>query len=150
MSWKVKKIKKMKIKLGISKFIGRQLSRLKMGQTYYMVAMQTLTAVGILKIVLPKISVLTLIGFCFILLCGAYFVGLLLDKLDITTMDQMKTIEMTARYLNISDMKQMGFREIQTEVTLIALNSVITGEAIDVDKLMKKFNSYYERWNPKK
>ena len=97
----------------IAQFIGRQLSRLKLGQTYYMIVVSTVSAFSLVSFAFPDINFLILIFMFPLFLIGAFFVGYLLDKSNVTSMDQMKTIEMTARYLNTVDYKNNDFRILQ-------------------------------------
>ncbi len=89
----------------ISQFIGRQLSRLKAGQTYYMIIISTITALGIVNLAFPEINIFLLILLFPCILFGAYILGYIMDKSNINTMDQLKTLEMAHRYLNTGDFK---------------------------------------------
>jgi len=66
-------------KIKLSEFIGRQLSRLKAGQSYYMMFMATLTAVGVLKWALPELDFWWLIGLCFTALICAFIFGYIIN-----------------------------------------------------------------------
>ena len=118
----------------ISQFIGKQLSRLKAGQSYYMIIVSTITALGILDIAFEGISTwLFIILFPFVLFC-AYLIGYFMDKSNVVTMDQQKTIEMAHRYLTKADYKMNEFRIVLIKVLFKWLESTQKGEPINYEE----------------
>lgn len=140
----------MKKNLKTSEFIGRQLSRLKAGTTYYVLVMSTMTAVGVLKWALPEIDIWTIIGFCFVILIGAYFVGYLMDIWNVVAIDYRKTVEMSHRYLNIADKKVNEFNLLQTETLGEWLKALQEEKPIDLNILKVKYKKFVIDWSPKR
>ncbi len=130
----------------ISQFIGRQLSRLKAGQTYYMIIISTITALGIVNLAFPEINIFLLILLFPCILFGAYILGYIMDKSNINTMDQLKTLEMAHRYLNTGDFKLNEFHMIQTEVFGEWIKSIQENKPLDLDILKKKYNEFLKKW----
>ena len=116
-------IKKIKKKFYSSPFIGRQLSRLKMGQSYYGIIVSTISAIALLKIAFD-IDLFSIILMFPIFLTGAFIIGYYLDVKNITTMDQMKSVEVSQRFLNIANIKTQEFELLQTEMVLKGLDAL--------------------------
>lgn len=135
-------------KTKMAQFIGRQLSRLKAGQSYYMMFMATLTAVGVLKWALPKIDFWLLISLCFVALGGALILGYLMDKTNVITLDHRKTIEMTHRYLTTADFKNNAFRIIMTKAIFRWMKSIQEDKPLDSDEFEKDLKEFLKGWSP--
>ncbi len=86
-----------------AQFIGKQLSRLRMGQSYYSIAVSTVSAISLISLAF-KITFWTLIIIFPFLLLGAFIVGYFLDIYNINTMDTLKSNEITHRFLTTSCM----------------------------------------------
>jgi len=137
-------------KIKLSQFIGRQLSRLKMGQVYYVMGMYSITAVGILKVAFPQISIWTFILFIPFMFVGAFLIGFIADRSNVTTMDYQKTIEMTNRYLTILDFKNNDFRILQMETMFEWIKSLKENKPLDKNILNEKYKEFLNKWSPKK
>ena len=133
-------------KITLAQFIGRQLSRLKAGTTYYMIAVSTISALGIINIAFPDIEIWFLIILFPCVLFGAFLIGYYMDKTNIVTMDQQKTIEMTHRYLNTADYKLNDFHITTMKVMGIWIKSIQNNEPIDETILNYEINEYRKRW----
>ena len=134
-------------KIKISQFIGKQLSRLKAGQTYYMIVISTITALGIVNIAFPEINTWILIILFPIILFGAFLIGYFMDKSNVVTMDQLKTIEMTHRYLNTSDFKGNEFRISLIKAIFKWMESIQKGEPIDFKEFNIAYDKFVKKWN---
>lgn len=135
-------------RIKVSQFIGRQLSRLKAGQTYYMIGVSTMTALGIINLAFPRIDTWIIILLFPFLLFGAFIIGYIMDKSNVTTMDYHKSIEMTQRYLTILDHKNNDFRILQMEVLYDWFNSFQENKPVDPDILKEKYDEFLKKWNP--
>lgn len=137
-------------KIKFSRFIGRQLARLKAGQSYYMMFMQTLTALGVLKWAFPEINFWRLIVLCIGALVGATIFGYIMDRSNITTMDHIKTMEMTYRYINVPDLKVFGFHAAMTEAMFEGMKAYQEGKPVDPNIVKEAYKKWIEEWSPKK
>lgn len=135
-------------KTKLSQFIGRQLSRLKAGQTYYMIAVSTMTALGILNIAFPSIDFWIFIILFPIVLFGAYLMGYFLDKSNVLTMDQQKTIEMTHRYLNTADLKEYEFWFVIITAIFKWIESIQKEKPINFEELKNEYDKFFKKWSP--
>ena len=133
-------------KIKISQFIGRQLSRLKAGQSYYTIVMSTVSAFSLVSFAFPNINFLILIILFPLIFLGAFFVGYFMDKSNVVTMDQQKTIEMTHRYLNTADYKLNDFHITIMRVMGKWIKSIQNKETIDENILDNEINDYRKRW----
>jgi len=132
----------------ISQFIGRQISRLKVGQTYYAMGMYSISAIGILKIAFPQISIWTLMFLVPLMFVGSFFIGYIMDLSNITSLDHRKSLEMSHRYLTTVDNKDNDFRMLELEVKREWLESHRKNETLDPDILKKKYNEFLKKWSP--
>ena len=128
-----------------AQFIGKQLSRLRMGQSYYSIAVSTVSAISLISLAF-KITFWTLIIIFPFLLLGAFIVGYFLDIYNINTMDTLKSNEITHRFLTTSDMKAQEFQLIQTEIILEAISAIQENKKLDPNDLLKKYDDYYRKW----
>lgn len=135
-------------KIKIARFVGRQLSRLKAGQSYYSMGMFSLIAIGTLKAAFPRIDTLFIIILVISMLLGAIFIGYFMDKKNIITYDYKKSVEMNHRFLNKMDEKNNEFRIIQTRIMLNGFKAIQEGKPLDFDELEKEYKEYNEKWNP--
>ena len=126
-------------------FIGRQLSRLKMGQSYYSIAVSTVSAISLISLAF-EISFWMLIIFFPILLLGTFLIGYFMDIYNINTMDKLKANEIGNRYLTTSDLKSQEFQILQTEIFLEALKAIQEDRQLDPKDLLKKYDLYFRKW----
>ena len=140
--------RKSKRKFYSSPFIGRQLSRLKMGQSYYGIIVSTISAVALLKLAFDIDLLLVILMFPFFLL-GAYGIGFYLDKKDINSMDTLKSNEMQQRFLNTGNLKSQEFQLLQTEMLLEGFRAIQEGNSFDITQLQKRYNEYKNKWSYK-
>ena len=134
-------------KIKISQFIGRQISRLKAGQSLYMIIISTFTALGILNIAFPEIDTWMMFTLFPLLFLGTFLIGYIMDKGNVTTMDYQKSIEMTQRYLTILDFKNNDFRMLQMEVLFEWMNSLKENKPLNLDILKEKYKVFLRKWN---
>lgn len=139
-------VRKIKDKIISSPFIGRQLSRLKMGQSYYGIVVSTITAVSLLKIAFDFDIILIIMMFPVFLL-GAFAIGYYLDIKNINSMDQLKSIEMSQRYLNTGNIKTQEFDLMMTEVLLEGIKAIQEGKPFDTSLLHQKYSEYKKKWS---
>ena len=137
-------------KYKLSKFIGKQLSRLRVGQSYYVIVVSTITALGIINLAFPEINVLLLIILFPCIFFGTFFLGYIMDKSNIKALDYRKTTEMSARYLNASDLKNNDFRILQMEVMFEWLKSIQENKQLDFNILKEKYKRFFKEWSPPK
>lgn len=133
-------------KIGIAQFIGRQLSRLRAGQTYYSIVVSTISALSLVSIAFPSVGLILLIFLFPFILFGAYLIGLFMDKSNITSMDVVKTVEMQNRYLNTADNKNNDFRLLQMEVMCEWMISTQENKPVDPNILTKKYKKFQKKW----
>ena len=135
-------------KISLSQFIGRQLSRLRAGQSYYAIVVSTISALALASLAFPEINILLLIVLFPCILFGAFLLGYTMDKSNVTALDHRKTIEMYARYLNTSDFKNNDFRILQMEIMFEWLKSIQENKPLDFDILKEKYKKFLKKWNP--
>ena len=129
-----------------SKFIGQQLSRLRMGQSYYSLFIASLNAVMLVKIAYPSVEVEILITIIPFLLLATVFVGYFLDRHNINSMDTLKSNEMAHRFLNTGDYKNQEFQLLQTKILLEAIISLKEGKKDEFTEIEEKYNNYVKKW----
>ena len=144
-----KKVNKLK-KIKISYFIGRQLSRLKFGQSYYSIVMSTLTALSLVSLAFPEVSIMFLIVIFPAILFGTFLIGLFLDKSNIISTDTIKTVEMTHRYLNVADFKNNDFRILMMKTMFEWMKSIQDNKPMNYDNLKEEYDKFLKKWNPPK
>ena len=126
-------------------FIGRQLSRLKLGQSYYSIVVSSVSAISLISLAF-EITIWMLILAFPILLVGAFVIGYFMDIYNINTMDKLKANEISHRYLTTSDMKGQEFQLLQTEIVLEALKAIQEERELDPKDLLKKYELYFRKW----
>ncbi len=126
-------------------FIGRQLSRLKLGQSYYTIAVSSVSAISLISLAF-EISFWMLIVIFPVLLLGTFVIGYFMDIYNINTMDKLKANEIGNRYLTTSDLKGQEFQLLQTEIVLEALKAIQEERQLDPKDLLKKYDLYYRKW----
>ena len=141
------RLKKSKIikRVKTAQFIGKQLSRLKMGQSYYSIAVSTVSAISLISLAF-RITFWMLIIIFPIILLGAFIIGYFLDIYNINTMDILKSNEITHRFLTTSDMKNQEFQLLQTEIILEAIKAIQEDKTLDPNVLLEKYENYYRKW----
>jgi len=134
----------------LSNFIGRQLSRLKMGLIYFTIGMSTFTTIGVLKMALPKVNFWIIVLFVLSIFLGALILGYILDKSNITVMDSIKTLDMTHRRLSVADYKNNEFRIAMMKVMFKYGEAIRSGEPFDFDdEWDKEYKIFLKKWDPK-
>ena len=129
-----------------SKFIGQQLSRLRMGQGYYSLFIASINAVMLVKIAYPAIQVEIIIAIVPFLLLATVFLGYFLDRHNINSLDTLKSNEMAHRFLNTGDFKNQEFQMLQTKILIEALKSLKDGKKIEFPEIEEKYNNYVKKW----
>ncbi|TFF89873.1 MAG: hypothetical protein EU548_05895 [Promethearchaeota archaeon] len=125
-----------------SRFLGKQLSRLKMGQSYYSILTSTVSAISLASLAFQINFLWLIMVFPFLILC-TYLIGYYLDIKNVNTIDQLKSNEMTHRFLNTSDIKSQEFQLLITEMLIRALQK---GETFDSSVLREKYEEYKKKW----
>ena len=126
-------------------FIGRQLSRLKLGQSYYTIVVSSVSAISLISLAF-EITIWMLILAFPVLLLGTFIIGYFMDVYNINTMDKLKANEVGNRYLTTSDMKGQEFQLLQTEIVLEALKAIQEERQLDPKDLLKKYDLYFIKW----
>ena len=126
-------------------FIGRQLSRLKLGQSYYAIAVSSVSAISLISLAF-EISFWMLIVIFPVLLLGTFVIGYFMDIYNINTMDKLKANEIGNRFLTTSDLKSQEFQLLQTEIVLEALKAIQEERQLDPKDLLRKYDLYYRKW----
>jgi len=126
-------------------FIGKQLSRLKLGQSYYSIVVSSVSAISLISLAF-HITIWMLILMFPALLFGAFIIGYFMDIYNINTMDSLKANEISHRYLTTSDMKSQEFQLLQTEIVLEALKAIQEESQLDPKDLLKKYDLYIRKW----
>ncbi|GAI68958.1 unnamed protein product [marine sediment metagenome] len=126
-------------------FIGRQLSRLKLGQSYYTIVVSSVSAISLISLAF-EITIWMLILTFPVLLLGTFVIGYFMDIYNINTMDKLKANEIGNRYLTTSDMKGQEFQLLQTEIVLEALKAIQEERQLDPKDLLKKYDLYFRKW----
>ncbi len=126
-------------------FIGRQLSRLKLGQSYYTIVVSSVSAISLISLAF-EISFWMLIVMFPVLLLGTFVIGYFMDIYNINTMDKLKANEIGNRFLTTSDLKSQEFHLLQTEIVLEALKAIQEKRQLDPKDLLKKYDLYYRKW----
>ena len=126
-------------------FIGRQLSRLKLGQSYYSIAVSTVSAISLISLAF-EITIWMLIIFFPVLLLLTFIIGYFMDIYNINTMDKLKSDEVGNRYLTTGDKKTQEFQLLQTEIVIEALKAIQEDRQLDPKDLLKKYDLYVKKW----
>ena len=126
-------------------FIGRQLSRLKLGQSYYAIVVSSVSAISLISLAF-EITIWLLIFVFPILLLSTFVIGYFMDIYNINTMDKLKANEIGNRYLTTSDIKGQEFQLLQTEIVLEALKAIQEERQLDPKDLLKKYDLYFRKW----
>lgn len=125
-----------------SNFIGKQISRFKIGLVYLTTITSTITAVSVFKIALNLPDWLLFALLPFFILMG-FGLGYFFDKTDIITSDYRKSIEMSHRQLNTQDKKQQYF--------YLALFDFIIDSFLQApEELKKELRKKYKEYQKKK
>ena len=126
-------------------FIGRQLSRLKLGQSYYSIVVSTVSAISLISLAFEISFWMLLLTFP-VLLLGTFVIGYFMDIYNINTMDKLKANEIGNRYLTTSDIKSQEFQLLQTEIVLEALKAIQEDRQLDPKDLLKRYDPYFRKW----
>lgn len=134
----------------LTSFIGKQLSRFRLAQTYYSIITSTLSTVSLIALAF-NISLYLLIIFFPIILLGILIIGYFMDVYNVNTIDMIKTNEIQHRYLNTRDMKIQEFQILQLKILSKIIKNNKDGFNIDFDEISKKYyKEYYDKWSVKK
>jgi len=126
-------------------FIGRQLSRLKLGQSYYAIVVSSVSAISLISLAFEITFWMLILAFP-ILLLSTFIIGYFMDIYNINTMDKLKANEIGNRYLTTSDIKSQEFQLLQTEIVLEALKAIQEESRLDPKELLKKYDLYFRKW----
>ena len=126
-------------------FIGRQLSRLKLGQSYYAIVVSSVSAISLISLAFEITFWMLILAFP-ILLLSTFIIGYFMDIYNINTMDKLKANEIGHRYLTTSDIKSQEFQLLQTEIVLEALKAIQEESRLDPKELLKKYDLYFRKW----
>lgn len=129
-----------------SNFIGSQLSRFKLAMSYYAIIMSTISAVMLIKTAYPVFQIEIIILLLPLPVLLTLFIGYILDKKNISTMDTIKSNEMAHRFIMTSDKKAQEFQMIQTKMLLKALQCVKEGTDINLKELDETYLGYVDKW----
>jgi len=125
-------------------FFGRQLSRLRLGQSYYQLIISTISAISLVSLAFQVTIEILLILFP-IALVGAFLLGYTLDRWDISAIDYRKTAEISGRFLNNLDLKNYDMRMIQIEANALAIQDSL----FNVSKFLEeKKKEFFDKWIP--
>lgn len=125
-----------------SSFLGRQLSRLKMGQSYYAIITSTISAISLVSLAFQLNFWFLVLLFPFLLLT-TFGIGYYLDVRNINSMDSLKSNEMTHRFLNTGDLKSQDFQMMQTAILVEAITK---GNEFDPNIILERYKEYRNKW----
>lgn len=125
-----------------SSFLGRQLSRLKMGQSYYAIITSTISAISLVSLAFQLNFLFLVLLFPFLLLT-TFGIGYYLDVRNINSMDSLKSNEMTHRFLNTGDLKNQDFQMMQTSILVEAITK---GKEFDPNIILERYREYRSKW----
>jgi hypothetical protein len=114
----------------VSKWIGRQSARLKQGVLYFTIITQIINVISLLKLAFDM-DIFGMIALVPFLIIGTWFIGWLLDRMNIVSEDLRKNTEMAARIWSDADEKTTQF---QCEVFSVLL-SELTGTSLEDARL---------------
>jgi len=125
-----------------SSFLGNQLSRLKMGQSYYAIITSTISAISLVSLAFQLNFLFLVLLFPFLLLI-TFGIGYYLDVRNINSMDSLKSNEMTHRFLNTGDLKSQDFQMMQTSILVEAITK---GKEFDPIIILERYKEYRNKW----
>ena len=125
-----------------SSFLGNQLSRLKMGQSYYAIITSTISAISLVSLAFQLNFWFLVLLFPFLLLT-TFGIGYYLDVRNIKSMDSLKSNEMTHRFLNTGDLKSQDFQMMQTAILVEAITK---GNEFDPNIILERYKEYRNKW----
>ncbi len=125
-----------------SSFLGKQLSRLKMGQSYYAIITSTISAISLVSLAFQFNILFIVLLFPFLLVI-TFGIGYYLDIRNINSMDSLKSNEMTHRFLNTGDLKNQEFQMMQTAILVEAITK---GKEFDPAVILERYNEYRNKW----
>jgi len=139
----LRQFSKMKLKtIKSSSFLGKQLSRLKMGQSYYAIITSTISAISLVSLAFQFNILFIVLLFPFLLVI-TFGIGYYLDIRNINSMDSLKSNEMTHRFLNTGDLKNQEFQMMQTAILVEAITK---GKEFDPAVILERYNEYRNKW----
>ena len=118
-----------------SKWIGRQLSRIKAGQLYIMIMLTAINALSLISLSF-QIKAGWAMLFLPVLIIATLLLGYMLDHAGIFSEDSNKSIEMTYRILTIGERRNFDF--------LKTLAKAIAPDKADI--IEREYDAYQERW----
>jgi uncharacterized membrane protein len=137
----------MKLKrLTSSSFLGKQLSRLKMGQSYYAIITSTISTVSLVTLAF-EINIWIIVFLFPFLLFTTFAIGYYLDVRNINSIDTLKSNEMAHRFLNKGDIKNQEFQMMQTTILVEAIiNAIKKGKDFDPNTIWQRYEEYRSKW----
>jgi hypothetical protein len=137
----------MKLKrLTSSSFLGKQLSRLKMGQSYYAIITSTISTVSLVTLAF-EINIWIIVFLFPFLLFTTFAIGYYLDVRNINSIDTLKSNEMAHRFLNKGDIKNQEFQMMQTTILVEAIiNAIKKGKGFDPNTIWQRYEEYRSKW----
>ncbi len=137
----------MKLKrLTSSSFLGKQLSRLKMGQSYYAIITSTISTISLVTLAF-EINIWIIVFLFPFLLFTTFAIGYYLDVRNINSIDTLKSNEMAHRFLNKGDIKNQEFQIMQTTILVEAItNAIKKGKDFDPNTIWQRYEEYRSKW----
>ena len=136
-------------KMKISNFIGRQFSRLKMGMSYILLIVSTITAMSLINLAFPEIDTWMIFMLFPFVIFGSVFLGYIMDKTNVSVIDTMKTLDMTARFINVADLKSYEFWRVNMIFTFKLVKSIMDGKEISFDEWENEYQKFIKKWSQK-
>jgi len=134
----------------IAPFVGRQLSRFRMGQTYYAMILSTVNAVALVSLAFP-VEFWMLILLFPVLFILTFLLGYWMDKSNVTAEDSIKSQEMLFRYVNLADRKAQAFQLAIASVNIEAFKAAVEKRPFDTDAALRaKYSAYLDEWGAPK
>ena len=118
-----------------------------MGQTYYAIAVSTISTISLIVIAF-EFEIWVLLALFPILLFSAFLVGYYMDVKNVTTQDIIKTNEIAHRFLLTSDLKTQEFQLLLVKNILESFQDIQNNRQINTDHLMEEYKKYQKRWQP--
>lgn len=116
-----------------------------MGQTYYAIAVSTISSISLIVIAF-EFEIWMLLALFPILLLSAFFVGYYMDIKDVTTQDIIKTNQIAHRFLLTSDYKSQEFQLLLIKAILKSFQDIKDNKDLNLDYLMEEYRIYLKKW----
>ena len=129
-----------------SSFIGKQLTRFKLGMSYYTLLMSTISAAMLFKQTYGFVELEIIIAIIPFLILFTILIGYILDKSNINSQESLKANEMTHRFLLTSDLKGQAFQLMQTKALIKALEDMKNGKSLNLENIDSEYKKYMKQW----